>query len=85
MTRRLDRDARVLVFIDGQNVYKACERLYGQGTCHPLLMADYDYTHQLRHEDFEAASDSFNYEQPVPQDLQDRFVDDCGQIRGHFP
>jgi len=40
MTRRLDPDARVLVFIDGQNAYKACERLYGQGACHPLLLAD---------------------------------------------
>ena len=40
MARRLDPDARVLVFIDGQNVYKACERLYDQGACHPLLLAD---------------------------------------------
>ena len=237
MARRLEPDARVLVFIDGQNVYKACERLYGQGACHPLLLADrltsgrrlvgvryysgvhdptvdpegrsrtdrrhnlirrtgvtvierklryrwewgfdpkllpdpkrnrgqqmpiqvtpyqrarekgidltlgldvadlaragamdiavivssdndlcevarsthqvtradgrvsveaatfnegrrplllaeYDYTHQLRHEDFEAASDSFDYKQPVPRDLQDLFVDACKQIRRHFP
>jgi uncharacterized LabA/DUF88 family protein len=40
MARNLDRDARVLVFIDGQNVYKACERLYKHGRCHPLLLAD---------------------------------------------
>ena len=143
MARWLDPDARVLVFIDGQNVYKACERLYGQGACHPLLLAGrltgsrrlvgvryYSGVHdptvdpegrsrtdrrhnlirrtgvtvierqlryrwewgfdpkllpdQLRHEDFDAASDSFDYKQPVPKDLQDLFVDACRQIRGHF-
>jgi uncharacterized LabA/DUF88 family protein len=41
MARRSDPDARVLVFIDGQNVYKTCERLYGHGGCHPLLLADH--------------------------------------------
>lgn len=39
MARNLSPDARVLVFIDGQNAYKACERLYGHGPCHPLLLA----------------------------------------------
>jgi uncharacterized LabA/DUF88 family protein len=40
MARNLDPTARVLVFIDGQNTYKACERLYRHGPCHPLLLAD---------------------------------------------
>lgn len=40
MARNTDPNARVLVFIDGQNAYKACERLYKHGPCHPLLLAD---------------------------------------------
>lgn len=40
MARVTDPDARVLVFIDGQNVYKACERHYGHGACHPILLAE---------------------------------------------
>jgi len=40
MARNLDPDARVLVFVDGQNAYKSCERLYQHGPCHPLLLAD---------------------------------------------
>jgi uncharacterized LabA/DUF88 family protein len=40
MTRVTDPNARVLVFIDGQNVYKRCQDLYGNGRCHPLLLAD---------------------------------------------
>lgn len=40
MARNLDPTARVLVFLDGQNTYKACERLYKHGACHPLLLAD---------------------------------------------
>jgi uncharacterized LabA/DUF88 family protein len=39
VAQNTDPKARVLVFIDGQNVYKACERLYGHGPCHPLLLA----------------------------------------------
>lgn len=35
-----DTAARVLVFIDGQNAYKACERLYKHGACHPILLAE---------------------------------------------
>jgi uncharacterized LabA/DUF88 family protein len=40
MARTIDPSARVLVFIDGQNAYKACRRLYGSGPCHPLLLAE---------------------------------------------
>lgn len=40
MTRITDRDARVLVFIDGQNAYKSCERLHNHGPTHPLLLAE---------------------------------------------
>ncbi|HEY4451547.1 MAG TPA: NYN domain-containing protein [Solirubrobacteraceae bacterium] len=40
MARNLSPDARVLVFVDGQNAYKACERLFRHGACHPLLLAD---------------------------------------------
>lgn len=39
MARNRNPDARVLVFIDGQNAYKACERLYKHGPCHPILLA----------------------------------------------
>lgn len=40
MSRNVDQDARVLVFIDGQNAYKSCERLYGHGPTHPMILAD---------------------------------------------
>jgi hypothetical protein len=28
-----------MVFVDGQNVFKACERLFGRGQVHPVLIA----------------------------------------------
>jgi uncharacterized LabA/DUF88 family protein len=40
VARNLDSAARVLVFIDGQNAYKSCERLYEHGPTHPMLLAD---------------------------------------------
>lgn len=40
MARNISPEARLLVFVDGQNVYKTCERLYRHGPCHPLLLAD---------------------------------------------
>ena len=40
MARNLSSNARALVFVDGQNAYKACERLFRHGPCHPLLLAD---------------------------------------------
>ncbi len=40
MVRTIDPGARVLVFIDGQNAYKTCKRLFGRGACHPLLVAE---------------------------------------------
>ncbi len=36
--RRTDPEARVMVFIDGQNVFKACERNFGRGLVHPCLL-----------------------------------------------
>jgi uncharacterized LabA/DUF88 family protein len=38
--RNIDASARVLVFIDGQNAYKSCERLYQHGPTHPMMLAD---------------------------------------------
>lgn len=39
MARITDPTARVMVFVDGQNVHKTCERYYGHGYVHPLLLA----------------------------------------------
>lgn len=36
-----DPNAKVLVFIDGQNLYKTCQRLFGHPHCHPHLLAEY--------------------------------------------
>jgi uncharacterized LabA/DUF88 family protein len=36
-----DPSARVLVFVDGQNLYKTCGRLFGHPLCHPHLLAEY--------------------------------------------
>ena len=36
-----DPNARVLVFVDGQNLYKEAERLFGHPLCHPHLLAEY--------------------------------------------
>ncbi len=36
MARTIDPNQRALVFIDGQNAYKACRSLYRSGPCHPL-------------------------------------------------
>ena len=30
---------RVVVFVDGQNFYKDCERVFGKGEAHPHLLA----------------------------------------------
>ncbi len=35
-----DASARVMVFIDGQNLYKRCQELFGHPTCHPHLLAE---------------------------------------------
>lgn len=42
-TRHLqtEPDARVMVFIDGQNLYKRCKALYGHPLCHPNLLAEH--------------------------------------------
>jgi uncharacterized LabA/DUF88 family protein len=39
MARNLDPSARVLVLIDGQNVFKTCRREYGHGYVHPLVLS----------------------------------------------
>ena len=36
-----DAAARVLVFIDGQNLYKTCKDLFGHPLCHPHLLAQH--------------------------------------------
>jgi hypothetical protein len=36
-----DPKARVMVFIDGQNLYKHCLELYGHPHCHPHLLAEH--------------------------------------------
>jgi uncharacterized LabA/DUF88 family protein len=38
MPRRPDQ-LRVVVFVDGQNLYHACRRHFGHGYCHPHLLA----------------------------------------------
>ena len=34
-------NARVMVFVDGQNLYKTCRQLFGHPLCHPHLLAEY--------------------------------------------
>ena len=36
-----DPNARVMVFIDGQNLYRTCLDLYGHPLCHPHLLAEH--------------------------------------------
>jgi uncharacterized LabA/DUF88 family protein len=36
-----DPQARVMVFVDGQNLYKTCQRLFGHPLCHPHLLAEH--------------------------------------------
>jgi uncharacterized LabA/DUF88 family protein len=36
-----DPNVRVMVFMDGQNLYKACKRLFGHALCHPHLLAQH--------------------------------------------
>lgn len=36
-----DPSTRVMVFVDGQNLYKRCKELFGHPTCHPHLLAQY--------------------------------------------
>jgi uncharacterized LabA/DUF88 family protein len=36
-----DPNARVMVFIDGQNLYNGCKRLFGDALCHPHLLAQH--------------------------------------------
>jgi uncharacterized LabA/DUF88 family protein len=38
-SRRTEPDSRVMVFVDGQNLFKACERSYGRGQVHPIALA----------------------------------------------
>ena len=50
----------------------------------PILLQHYDYTHQLRYQDFDAAKDSFDYKNPVPQVMETMFVNSCTPLRKHF-
>jgi len=36
-----DPDARVMVFVDGQNLYNTCRRTFGHPLCHPHPLAQY--------------------------------------------
>lgn len=36
-----DQDARVMVFVDGQNLYNSCRRTFGHPHCHPHLLAEH--------------------------------------------
>ncbi len=36
-----DPSAKVLVFVDGQNLYKTCQSLFSHPLCHPHLLAQY--------------------------------------------
>jgi uncharacterized LabA/DUF88 family protein len=49
-----------------------------------VLLQHYDYTHQLRFPDFDAARDSFDYSIPVAQAMQDTFVASCQPLRTNF-
>lgn len=49
-----------------------------------IRLSHYDYTHQLRKEDFEAAKDSFNYRAPVATAMRDMFVAACADLRKDF-
>lgn len=50
----------------------------------PVLLAHYDYTHQLKRADHDACSDSFDYKHPVDAGMRDAFVDSCSDMRKHF-
>lgn len=51
----------------------------------PILLQHYDYTHQLRYPDFDAARDSFDYRNPVPQVMADAFAASVAPLRQNFP
>ncbi len=44
-----DPAARVMVLIDGQNLYKRCDDLFGHPLCHPHLLAQYLAGTRTRH------------------------------------
>jgi hypothetical protein len=50
----------------------------------PILLPHYDYTHQLRYADFDAARDSFDYTSPVPLALANTFARSCDPLRTYF-
>jgi hypothetical protein len=51
----------------------------------PVVLDHYDFTQQLRREDFAAARDSFDYSQPVPAATQSMFAAACQPLRANFP
>jgi hypothetical protein len=44
-----DPAARVLVLVDGQNLYQSCRRIFRHPHCHPRLLADYLAGPRRRH------------------------------------
>jgi uncharacterized LabA/DUF88 family protein len=44
-----DPAARVMVFVDGQNLYKRCRDLFGHPLCHPHLLAQHLAGRRMQH------------------------------------
>jgi len=51
----------------------------------PVLMDEYDYTHQLKRADFDAARDSFNYTEELDRGWKAAFVRSCEPYRPTGP
>jgi hypothetical protein len=51
----------------------------------PVILQHYDYTRQLKFEDFDAARDSFDYTNPLAEKLEELFIASCAPIRAAFP
>jgi uncharacterized LabA/DUF88 family protein len=46
-----------------------------------VMLKHYDYTHQLRYQDFDNARDSFDYRQPLNATMEQAFIMSCGTLR----
>jgi len=44
-----DPEARVMVFVDGQNLYNTCRRTFGHALCNPHLLAEHLAGPRTRH------------------------------------
>ena len=47
----------------------------------PIVLKHYDYTHQLREQDFDAARDSFNYRKSLDHTMEQAFIMACSPLR----